>query len=305
MAPKASIFLLIAIVFGAPVHAGSALDAGIRDAILRGDWSQQVLLLGPKKGQNFEHDLQLAKALLQLERRGESLKLLNGLAQTFRDERVTKLIRSAGEIFFHQETSNLYFEGLRFLAVGKFTDARERFDQALSKEPGNTLLLTRMLQVEILLDAPDSAAGKLKELQSLAPPSPEVKAYSLKLALLTEDRTESLPQRYAVWLKKPYPTAEVPFVFTLEALKRSGRMDEVKSLASSVLREHSDWGYALSWLHTFAELPTSFRQKLKNQIDHELKSRDRFEKSLEFKMKQTQYFWVGYIRYDDLVKNAR
>lgn len=305
MAHKASILLLLIATSLNESHAGASFDAELRDATLKNDWAAQVALLNPRKGQNFEQDIQLGKALLQLERRIDSLKVLVPLHQGSKDERVARLVRLASEMFFNQETSNLFFEALRLLSIGKYGDARERLEQANSKEAGNLMVIQRLIQVDILTGAYDSAGSRLKEALSLAPLSAEAKAFAMKLALVADDQNRGEVPRSLMLPKKPYPASQVPFVFTLEALKRWGKVDEIRAIASNLSREHPKWVYAMVWLYSSGLLPDSLRGKLKTQIDRELRSRDRFEKELDSEMKETQNYWVGYISYDDLVKNSR
>jgi hypothetical protein len=150
MVLKASILLLLLATSVNDSHAGASFDAELRDATLKSDWTAQVSLLNPRKGQNFEQDLQLGKALLQLDRRIDSLKVLVPLHQGSKDERVARLVRLASEMFFNQETSNLFFEALRLLSIGKYGDAKDRLEQANSKEAGNLIVIQRLIQVEIL-----------------------------------------------------------------------------------------------------------------------------------------------------------
>ncbi len=305
MASKASILLLLIATSLNSARAGASFDLELKEATMKNDWAAQVALLSPRRGQNFEQDLQLGKALVHLERRSDCLKVLLPLLQGTRDERVSRLIRLANEMFFSQETSNLYFEGLRLLSVGKFGDARERLEQANSKETGNLLVIQRLIQVEILIGAYDSAASRIKEVMSMGPLSNEMKAYALKLALVADEQARVGTPRTLMLPRRPYPLSEVPFVFTLEALKKWGRTDEIRTLAESVVRERPSWIFAMVWLYSSGLLSEPMRHRLKIQIDRELKNRDRFEKRLEAEMKSTQYFWVGYISYDDLVKNSR
>jgi tetratricopeptide (TPR) repeat protein len=305
MVLKASILLLLLATSVNDSHAGASFDAELRDATLKSDWTAQVSLLNPRKGQNFEQDLQLGKALLQLERRIDSLKVLVPLHQGSKDERVARLVRLASEMFFNQETSNLFFEALRLLSIGKYGDAKDRLEQANSKEAGNLMVIQRLIQVEILTGAYDSARSRLKEAMSLAPLSPEAKAFAMKLALVADDQNRGDAPRSLMLPKKPYPTSQVPFVFTLEALKRWGRLEEISAIAANLLREHPKWVFAMVWLHSSGLLPDSVKGRFKIQIDRELKNRDRFEKDLDLEMKETQHYLVGYISYEDLVKNSR
>jgi tetratricopeptide (TPR) repeat protein len=305
MALKASILLLLIATSVNEGYAGASFEAELRDATLKNDWTAQVSLLSPRKGQNFEQDLQLGKALLQLERRIDSLKVLVPLHQGSRDERVARLIRLASEMFFNQETSNLFFEALRLLSVGKYGDARDRLEQANSKESGNLMVIQRLIQVDILTGAYDSAGSRLKEALSLAPLSAEAKAFAMKLALVADDQNRGEVPRSLMLPKKPYPASQVPFVFTLEALKRWGKVEEIRVIAANLVREHPKWIFAMVWLYSSGMLPDPVKGRLKMQIDRELKNRDRFEKELDLEMRETQHYWVGYISYEDLVKNSR
>ena len=294
MVIKASILLLLSWVSITVAHSAATFESSVREAALKNDWPELVLLLTPRKGQSFEHDLLLSKALLQLERRAESIAILIPLYAQHREERVLKLLQGAGSIFFNQETSNLYFEGVRMLSVLKFGEAKERFDQALAKEPGNILVLTRLVQVEILLGQVDPAAAHLKEALACAPYSYELKVFSLELAPTPE-----------VTLKKPLLKDEVPFVIWLKHLKQKGKLKEIKGAIPQVLESDPDRAYVRIWLY-HSGIPSPAEQaRLKMQIDRAVKNRSRFEEQLENQMKQSQYYWAGVIRYEDLVKQMR
>jgi tetratricopeptide (TPR) repeat protein len=305
MATKATILLLILLVLNVDAFATATLEGELRDAIQKNDWQAQVLLLNPRKGQNFEHDLQLARALIQLEKRAESLGVLQAIPSALRDERVERLVRAAGEMFFSQETSNLFFEGLGLLELSKFGEARERFEQALSREPGNLLVLTRLAQTEILTGAFDQAQLHVKEALAQAPTSPELRSFALKIALSKEDSVKGDPSRILVHIRRPYPKDEVPFVFALEALKRVGKADEIRSIAKTLIKEHPRWVHAMVWMVSSGLLQTDIRKSFRAKIEQELKSRDRFEAELKKQMAATQFYWVGHINYEELVKNSR
>jgi tetratricopeptide (TPR) repeat protein len=297
---KASILLPILLL----LHPATALtanpEADLKEAVTKNDWPGIVLLLAPLKGQNFEHDLLLSKALLQLERRAEALKVLNALSMNRRDEKVLKLLKVAGGIFFAQDTSNLYFEGVRLLSILKVQEAKDRFEQAAQKESGHPLILTRLIQCEILLSQFDQAASHLKEALALAPQSNELRFFALRLSLQPEP---TLQGDSAVGsLKRLASEEEVPFLWVLEWMKRTGKTDELKLIARSFEKAHPDWTAARVWLYLNSQAPKGTRERLKMQIDRGLKSRDRFETELEKRMRQSQYLWAGFIRYDDLVK---
>lgn len=304
MAHKASIYLLLSVLAASRIQAASSFDASLKEAISSNDWAAQVSLLLPRKGQNFEQDFQLAKALLQNEKRSESLKVLSGLLLSGRDERVPRLMRVASEMFFSQETSNLHFEAVRLLSVGKHPEARERLEQANAREAGNVLVLTRLIQCEILAGAMDPALAHLKEALTYLPPSAELKGFSMKIALM-EEAGKPGDTKGLVQPKRPYPSAQVPFVFMLETLKRLGREEDLRSILEGLPKQHPKWSHAMAWACASGSLPDSLKLKFKQHLKRELESRERFEKELAREMADTQHFWIGHISYEELVKNTR
>jgi tetratricopeptide (TPR) repeat protein len=309
MPKQASILLLlILILLPSRTNAGSvagSFDADLKEAVQKNDWPEIVMLLNPKSGQNFEHDLILAKSLLQLERRAEALKVLNTLYPNHREDRVVKLLQLAGSIFFNQETSNLYFEGVRLVAARKFAEAKEKFDQANAKEPSHVLVLTRLVEIELVLGQTDQATRRLKEALLLAPQSPELKLFSIKIALLTDEATKGESLDSVGTLKKPYPIYEAPFLLVIEFLKRTGRSEELKTIAEDFLKAHPTWVTAQVWFYKSGLLSAKQMMAYKTQIDRALKARDRFDSDLEKEMSRSQYLWVGYTRFDDLVNDMR
>ena len=281
-------------------------DSEWKEAQLKGDWSQVAVLLAPKKGQNFEQDLVLARAWLTIEKRVDALKLLASLVQTRKDERVLKLLNTAATAFFSQDTANRFYEGMRLLSVRKLPEARERFEQALAKEPGQILGLTRLAETEILLGQLEGARARVKEGLLLNPLSSELKAYFMRLDLLSDDAAGAPEESTLLGeVKKPYPTQEIPFTWALEYLKRTGEEAELNRISRNFLRDHPDWIRAQVWFYGSGILGASLKKEFKTQIDRVLKHRDRFETEDEARMKQSQYFWLDQPSYDDLVKNSR
>ena len=303
---KASIYLLCSLgVFPATSQAAFS-EAELKDSVVQNDWAGVVRALEPLKGQSFEHDLLLGRAYLQLERRADALKVLGPYYPAHHEDRFLKIFQMAGQVFFNQETSDLYFDGMRFLGLQKFAEARERFEQALGREPGQVLVLVRLIQVEILLNQIEPARLHLKEALGFAPYFNELRYFEIKISTLRPE-VESKEKGVEVKLpplKRPLPELEIPFVFSLEYLKR-GRREEMKSALREAFKKHPDWIYARVWAYRNAGFEEKEKAALKTQIDRGLKHRDRFELDLKKQMQETQNFWLGYISYDDLVNQIR
>jgi tetratricopeptide (TPR) repeat protein len=296
MAIKASMILLIFACW-APRVLGAGFDSDLREATLKNDWPELILLLTPRKGQNIEHDFLLARAYLQMERRADAMKLLSGIHAVRRDDRSLKLLQAAGEIFFSQETSQLHSEGVRLVSLLKFPEALEKFEQAISREPGNTLVLVRLVQVELLLGKLESANAHLKELLLTAPYLQEARFFALRLQSQAPESMSDVV-RFPNGGKRP--EAEVPLVFQLEQWKRLGRTDEIRSAAKEILARHPGWSHAQGWLLRSGMMGAADSARLKILLERNLRQKDRFENEREREMKRTRYFWVGYSSYEEL-----
>lgn len=292
MGKKASMILLIFILALPGAFAGT-LDGEVREAAAKNDWPELILLLSPKKGQNIEHDLLLARAYLQMERRADALKHLGSMHSLRHDERTLKLLQAAGEIFFNQETSQLHSEGVRLLSLLKFPEAQEKLDQALAREPGNTLVLLRLVQTELLTGKLESASAHLKELLVTAPYSQEAKYFAVQLQNLAPDSSGAV-------MAVRRPEQEVPWVFQLEQWKRQGKVEDIRSAAKETIKRHPGWAYAQGWFLRSGMLGSADEVRIRSLLDRNLKQRERFESDREADMRKTQYFWVGYGRYEEL-----
>lgn len=306
MAFKASIYLpitLVVLLIRPASGFAASIEADVTEAMQKKDWPSLVLLIQPRKGQNFEHDLSLAKALLSLERRQEALKLLSSLQETHKDERVTKLLQTAGTLFFAQETSNLYYEALEMISELRFTEAKERLEQAVAREPGHILLLSRLIQVQLMLGLEDAAAMNLKAVQASELAYPEWKLFGAKL------QTDQKPSdedgdldlyRELHGIKSNLLENEVTATYWVEAVRRDEDADEMTILALKTVTDHPLWSYALLAIVKSDLLSPAIREKLTTQIQKNLKSREAFQTALATEMKRTQNLWVGYVNYEVL-----
>ncbi len=219
---------------------------------------------------------------------------------------MSRLLAHAGTLFFRQETSDLYQDGLRLLIERKLPEARERFEQALSREPGQVLVITRLVQLDLLQQRWDSAAARIREVLPFAPQSQELRYFAIRvLAELEEPGRETQAVRGLPPVRRPFPAEEVPFVFVLEYLKKAGKTDEIRAALREFLPSRPEWIHARVWAMLNAGLGASANKTLKNEIDRGLKNRDRFEKILEKTMKRTQYHWIGHFSYEGLVNQVR
>lgn len=294
---KASILLLIFLSTTPNAVHANTVEAELNDSVQKKDWPSLILLLQPLQGQNFEHDLVLARALISLERRQEALKLLGELVIAHKDERAQKLYHLAGTLFFSQDTSTLYYEAVQLLSASKFAEAKERLDQAAAKEPGQVMVLARLVEVEMLLGQKEAARNHLKLAQARTLLFPELKIYSAKMDLdAPQEKDEESEDfvRQLLPLKASLLDNEVTLTFWAEALKRTKRSQELALLGQKTLKEHPTWSYALAWFYKNGEGTLVSPAQYKTEIDKNLKDSAGFDSRLEKEMKRTQYLWMGY-----------
>lgn len=298
-----AIFLLAGLYF-AGLSFANPVEGELSEFLRKKDWPGITLLLEPEKGQNFEHDLVLAKAYLALERRSDALAVLSPYFGIRKDEKTQKFFELAGTLFFSQDTAQLYFESVRLLSMSKFSEAKDKLDQGLAREPGHVLLLTRKVQVELLLGMMPQAAQHLKQAQKFAPFSSELKLLGAKLAL---GPTQSEQDWYKTFqpLKNLMQDREGPMLLWLEALSRSKKQMELIATAEKVIRYHPQWSGALVWIYKKEILKPGQQAKLKNQIEKNLKDAEAFSQTLDRELKLNQYLWAGMYTFDSLVNQMR
>jgi tetratricopeptide (TPR) repeat protein len=265
------------------------------NALRTRDWTGVVRTLEPKRGQNIEQDLDLARAYLALERRTEALKVTGSW---LRDDRAKALHQIAQTTFFSQETADLYYEGMRWLGLGRFQDAQERFAQAHARESGHVLVLTRLIHSELVLGRKDQAKIRWQEAKALGASSRELRIYGLKL-LVGDAFASTEDHRSAVATKSECITEEVPAAFYVEYLIKTGRAPELRGLLRQWLDQKPDWVLPLLRGMNAAGIPEELRKKIKVRLEKHLKDRTLFESRLE---REGQRPWSGFLRYEDLVK---
>lgn len=259
------------------------------------DWASVVVALKPKQGQNFEQDLQLAKALFSLERRIEALHVLNAYSSDERANRMSNLISTQ---FYNQETANAYYEAIRLIGLLKWTEAREKLEPALAKEPGNGLLLLRLIEVELFLKQKDALTEHLNLAQDLTPQNKELKIYSAKAALDSNEDKEA--HRILSTQKTLIQSDQTLMAWWLESLLRLKKNAEIQAIAARLLKDHPNWSYPVWWMIKNRQLSTKDQKAFETQLEKNLKDEAKFNQELEAEGKRTQFYWVGYYSYESL-----
>ena len=226
-------------------------------------------MLKPKQGQNFEQDLQLARALFSLERRIEAIRVLNDYA----DPKASQMLNLVSTQFFNQETATIYYEALQLITQQKWAEARDKLELALNKEPGHALLLLRLIQCELILDLKDAVAQHLKIALDLNPDGKELKLYSARSSLsyptLTLDEKESY--RIFTSLKSTVQSNQTLTVWYLESLLKLKKTAELAPLQTRFLKEHPKWSYGLKWFLDNHLLGPKEQKAFRTQLDKNLK----------------------------------
>jgi tetratricopeptide (TPR) repeat protein len=300
MGTKASIILLYFCTVCSLALAGqTSLEALIQESIQRRDWPEVVLLLEPLRGQNFEHDLELSRAYLALERRTEAIQLLGELlAMGGRpEERAFSIYTTATEAFFNQETSELFTLGLHLFRSGRWSEAKERWDQALQKEPGHALVLLRLIQVESVLGLKSQFLEHYRELQKLPRVHPDLKGFALYQCLSDprcEDKT-LLP----LWTSQKGALLLQPLtsIGVFEAALRLQKKNELNEILEKLKSEKPSVGnsFQLKW---FVQHYPMLEEKKKELRERILKTQ-----AITVPSKGTPSFWECKILVEELVKN--
>lgn len=257
------------------------------------DWPGLVLLLKPKEGQNFDHDLILSKAYLQLERRSDAQKLLGKWLHedTKYEYLAQKQLDLTSNLFFNQETSNFYFDAVRLISIRKWADAKERLDQAVLKEPGNLLLISRLVQVQIQLGQKEPATEQIAAGLDLNPNQRELQVFSARLDLDNEEERDA--QRTLLSQKSWIFEHELPTLWYFESLYALKRSSEILSMQKGILKVHPSWGELRLWLLKNGLIPKDQMQTVRAQMDDMLKDPNKYNQTKESEYRQGQYYWIS------------
>ena len=122
----------------------------------------------------------LTRALAFSGRREEALSFLWRFVDREKGARRSVLIRRGRVLsrqFLTSVTFQTYQDGLNFIEAKKYRLARERFEKALTQEPDNVEILTRLGQCLTLDNDFDSAAERLRLAKRLNPYEPEIRLW--------------------------------------------------------------------------------------------------------------------------------
>ncbi len=291
MHKQVSGLLILAFMFCSISSLPQASGDEVSEYLQNKDWPAIVLLLKPKQGQNFEQDVILAKALFSLERRNEALKVLESIERPEKLN-IEKLVNLFSTQFFNQDTSRLYYDAVNLLGSQKWAESKEKLDQANVKEPGNSLVLQRLLQVELILDQKELFQEHLKLALDLNPYAKEIKVFQARSLTLQKEYQTA----YKVFqsIKNLYQENELIYVWYLDALLGLDKNSEISVLQGKLIKNHPQWLYALSWFLNKGSLNDKDRKTFLGMLQKGLKEPEKYRSFLLAEAKHTEFQWVGF-----------
>jgi tetratricopeptide (TPR) repeat protein len=224
---KAVSFYLIFLLFFSVL---ARADEDVDSLVAKKKWPEAVIMLRSivqKDPRAIGAQVDLARALLYQGRREEALTVLGQAIQKTRGEKrdwLTQQSRVFSRLFMTNATFQIYQEGLNFLMIQKYRQAREQFEKALTSESSNVEVLTRLGQAYLMDGDHDSAAEQLKIAERLDPYEPEIKLWLGRAMHLRGELNEGLDM-----LKLAYSemkTSEIAPVWVADALEASGQTNQ-------------------------------------------------------------------------------
>jgi len=171
-----------------------------------------------------EAAVDLARALVYSGRREEALSMLLQAANREKGKRRLVLIRRTkilSRLFLTNTTFQTHQEGLNFLFVHKYRQARERFQKALEEEPDNVEILVRIGQSLVMDGDFDSAAERLKLARKLNPFEPQIRLWLGRALHQRGELSKSIDELHLAATQML--GSEVAPVWYAEALASSGQ----------------------------------------------------------------------------------
>jgi hypothetical protein len=255
------------------------------------DWPEVVRNLKAKEGQNFDSDLQLIKAYVFLERRSDAQQVLKRWLGTRQHERAVQRLDRLSTLFFSQEVSNQYYESVRQVSVRKWAEARDILESAFQKEPGNVLVITRLVQVYWQLGLKSAVEEKIKLGLDLHPEHPELKVFSSRLDLDTEDFKSA--QKTLLSQKSWIFEHELPTLWYFESLSALKRSSEIIVQMKGLLKKHPHWLEMRWWLVKQRLVMGLEAEQVQAEIKSLIKDPAALAQKLEADYRTGQYFWMS------------
>ena len=166
--------------------------------LARHKWAQAAVILRSemrRDPRSISVSADLAKALLYLHHREEAIGVLDRAIELNRGKSKAWLIeqlRLVSKIFLTNTGFQTYQDGVDLLAAQRERGAQDKFEQALSAEPDNVGVLTRMGQARLLDRDYDGAFKNLKQALHLNPYEPEIHLWLGRAMELRGDKSEGL-----------------------------------------------------------------------------------------------------------------
>lgn len=101
--------------------------------------------------------------------REEALMILKELYSAKRDSKTQTMIENFSTQFLNQDSEALFFHAINLIGARKFAEAKDKLDQANSKDPAHVLIIMRLGQVERELNLLEPAEEHLKFAAKLNP----------------------------------------------------------------------------------------------------------------------------------------
>ena len=227
------------LVLVSPAALGAVTEGGgsffeAQALMQSGKWAEAVIILRSvleERPRFLSAQIQLASALVRLERRGEALADLNrwiSASQGVPREQLITRVKTLSRIFLGQKTLQTYLDGVQLLNDGKKVEARSKFSQILDKERDNFEVLLRLGQTFVLEADYDSASERLRSAVQLNPYEPTGHLW-LGRALFNKGETQLGLEELKAG-KAGLPDSEVASVWLAEALSATGDRQAAVSL---------------------------------------------------------------------------
>lgn len=248
----------------------------------------------PVWSQNIEHavekSIEQAKATFLEGNREEALLKLLTLPGK-QDPRVLSVIQNMSGQFLSSENAKFYFQGVQLIGDRKWLEAKERLEQAISKEPNNVLLLLRLSQIQIELNQPNKAEELLKEALKWNPYS----ASSRLMMARTLQKKGDLKEAYRWYDSQRALLAKDPFLFYnfLVLLKESGKISEILDYVDLAIQKNEAW--VPNWIEVYRATPLSSSKlaRLKQQAADARSRIKEVEIAIKKAEKQNDYLWLA------------
>jgi tetratricopeptide (TPR) repeat protein len=202
-------------------------------------WPEAAIVLSPIFKEAPEDQrivMDLAKALVFSGRREEALSVLSQASHREKGDRkanLTRRERVISRLFLTSATFQIYQDGLNFLRVKKYHQARERFEKALAAEPDNIEVLTRIGQCMVMEGDFDSAAERLRLAKKLNPYEPVIWLWLGRALQQRGERVAALEELQAA--DRELENSELAPVWLSEAQSAAGQKNQaIQTLENDV-----------------------------------------------------------------------